>query len=85
MSAYEHDEEDTRVTLARLEAKLDVALAQHTARLDRLTDQGNDHERRLRAVEARPLPPSVASMLAALMAVMTVLVAVVALLDRLYT
>ena len=37
----------------RLEAKVDVALGQHAARLDRHDEIRDDHENRLRALEAR--------------------------------
>lgn len=40
--------------LYRLEAKLDVALAQHGAKLESQGADINDHEARLRVVEAKP-------------------------------
>jgi hypothetical protein len=46
---------DVLISLARLEAKLDVALAQHGAKLDQLTRCTEDHEDRLRKVEDRPV------------------------------
>lgn len=42
------------VMFARLEAKLDVHLAQHGAQLDEHTRVVADHETRLRAVEVKP-------------------------------
>lgn len=42
------------VALTRMEAKVDVALAQHGAKIDSLTADGQDHEVRLRAIESRP-------------------------------
>lgn len=41
------------VAVTRLEAKVDVALAQHGARLEEHSRGISDHEERLRAVEAR--------------------------------
>lgn len=44
-------EADLRLVIARMEAKLDVALAQHGARLESHGRTLQDHEARLRAVE----------------------------------
>ena len=72
------------VTLARMEAKIDVVLAQHEAKIEQHSDNLQDHEERLRALEAKPtvsprvLWTTVASIIAA--------VATVApLLSRLYS
>jgi hypothetical protein len=43
-----------QVVLARLEGKVDVALAQHGAKLDSHAAEILDHETRLRAVEQKP-------------------------------
>lgn len=42
------------VAFTRLEAKVDVALGDHAARLDSQARDVADHETRLRAIEARP-------------------------------
>lgn len=55
---YPHDlpaDVQVQVGFARLEAKLDVALAQHGAKLDEHGRRIADTEERLRAVEARPV------------------------------
>ena len=54
------EDSDTRVTtmLIRLEAKLDVALAQHGAKLETHGQELVDHETRIRAVEGRPVVPA---------------------------
>ena len=44
----------TAVTLARLEAKIDVVLAQHETKIDQHTDDLQDHEIRLRTLESTP-------------------------------
>lgn len=43
----------TLIVLTRLEAKVDVALAQHGADLSALSRDRDDHEKRLRAIEER--------------------------------
>lgn len=43
------------VALARLEGKLDTALAQHGTRLDEAVRSTVDHEKRLRELEAQPV------------------------------
>lgn len=53
MSAPDHYEDDPRLALARIEAKVDVALERHGAWLDEHRRALDDHEDRLRAVEAR--------------------------------
>lgn len=45
---------EVQLFLARLEAKLDVALAQHGAKLDEHSRDLADHEQRLRVQEAKP-------------------------------
>lgn len=67
---------DVRVTLARFETKLDLAIGQHGTRLD-------DHETRLRIVEARRCvtPTGLTAALASTLAIAGGLVAVF---DRLY-
>lgn len=70
------------VALARIEAKLEVALAQHGARLDRLDALASDHETRLREVEHRPYIAPM-TLLAFLVAMVTVMVGASTLLDRL--
>lgn len=42
------------IAVTRLEAKLDVALAQHGAKLETHDAKLEDHEKRLRVQEARP-------------------------------
>lgn len=67
---------DVRVTLARFETKLDLVIGQHGTRLD-------DHEGRLRAVEARPtVTPK--GLVAAIASTVAILGGSVAFLDRLY-
>ena len=48
------DTDSVPVMLARLEGKVDVALAQQGAKLDGHAAEIADHESRLRAVEAKP-------------------------------
>lgn len=50
------------VAFARLEAKVDVALAQHGARIEAHASDIADHERRIRSVEARPLAPDLSGL-----------------------
>lgn len=55
---YEHEQDrgtSVQVALARLEAKLDVALADHSARIREGERRRDDHEDRLRFLEARPV------------------------------
>lgn len=47
------DDESLQVTLARLEGKVDAALAHQGARVDAHADDIADHEARLRVQEAR--------------------------------
>lgn len=42
------------VAFTRLEGKVDVALVQHSAEIKAETTRGDDHERRLRALESKP-------------------------------
>lgn len=44
---------DVLVSLTRMEAKMDVALAQHGAKISAHGDALDDHEERLRVVESR--------------------------------
>lgn len=59
MTAVPHSQQDSPqepqilMALTRMEAKVDVALAQHGAKIDGLTTETQDHEVRLRAIEAR--------------------------------
>lgn len=54
-TAGSYDDVRTLVGMARLEAKLDVAIAQHGARIETHEGQIDDHEVRLRTVEAKPV------------------------------
>lgn len=62
----------TAVTLARMEAKIDVVLAQHETKIEQHADDLRDHEVRLRSLEGRPtvsprvLWATIASVIAAL-------------------
>jgi hypothetical protein len=47
------DQTSILVALTRMEAKVDVALAQHGARLDNVETDMTDHEARLRTLEAK--------------------------------
>jgi hypothetical protein len=64
------------VGMTRLEAKVDVVLAQHGAKIDAHASDLQDHEERLRVLEARPtvsprvLWTTVASIITALAAVL---------------
>lgn len=51
------DTDSVPITLARLEGKVDVALAQHGAKLADHDEDLRDHETRMRALEARPVVP----------------------------
>lgn len=48
-------EERVSVSLARVEAKIDVILARHESRLDHAEARVLDHEDRLRFLEGRPV------------------------------
>lgn len=67
---------DVRVTLARFETKLDLAIGQHGAQI-------GDHEIRLRAVEARRCVTPI-GLVAALTSTVAILGGAVTFLDRLY-
>jgi len=48
------DQSTIIIALTRMEAKMDVALAQHGARLDSAESNLADHETRIRVIEAKP-------------------------------
>lgn len=54
----EQNDSPVLIMFTRLEAKLDVALAQHGAKLDQHGSDIADHETRIRGVEARPIAPT---------------------------
>lgn len=61
------------VAFTRLEGKVDVALVQHSAEIKTERERGDDHEARLRVVEARPaVPPELAARVSALEAKPTI-------------
>ena len=74
--SYPRDEAELKVTLTRLETKLDLVIGQHSLTLD-------DHERRLRVQEAKSYvtPKGLAT---TLVAVVTIMGGVIAFFDRLY-
>lgn len=51
----EHFPEGMAVALARMEAKMDVILSNHSTRLDAVEALAVDHEERIRAVEKAPV------------------------------
>lgn len=82
---------ETRVVLARLEAKIDVALAHQTAKIDQhdreisaLRDERKDHDKRILVLE-RVSYVSPKQLAASLFAVIGALGALAPFLDRLYT
>lgn len=77
------DTDSVPVTLARLEGKVDVALAQHGAAIASHEREIADHETRIRAVEAKPTV-SPKTLWSAIVGAAGVLAAVAPFLERLY-
>lgn len=56
MTGEEPDPRETRdllIAFTRMEAKVDIALAQHGAKLDEIAKDVTDHETRVRVIEGR--------------------------------